>query len=482
MARIQDLALYLSNKHKISKKEAERFLTTVVDVLNDALHYEKQAKVKGLGTFKVIEVKDRESVNVNTGERIVIEGRPKITFTADAVMKELVNKPFAQFDTVALNDGVTFDDMPEEVDVADEENVEPTAAETIVEEAVQEPAETEPQPELEQLMDDAVPEEQAEEELEEEMPAEEPVAPVAETEAVAGPVEETPAQEEIPVIVEEVAPVVAEEVRSALVEEPEQPKADAEPEQKEPEQQPIAEETEPAEDQQTEEVGEETPAMAAVMEKETQPEAEKLPEPEPEEMPASEPEETEEPAEPKSSKAWLWWLFGSLLFGAIMYFAGYQMGSKSKEAPAEAEKPAAVVPDTVEKVDSAEIKAALEAEKAAKAKADSIAVAKAAEEAEAAKKAAYEAEVAKQQAEEAAGEDNNPKALNNARNIVRTGAYNIVGTQQTVVVRKGQTLEKVSKAYLGPGMEVYVMVHNGVTVAKEGSTLKIPKLEVKKKR
>ena len=224
MARIQDLALYLSNKHKISKKEAERFLTTVVDVLNDALHYEKQAKVKGLGTFKVIEVKDRESVNVNTGERIVIEGRPKITFTADAVMKELVNKPFAQFDTVALNDGVTFDDMPEEVDVADEENVEPTAAETIVEEAVQEPAETEPQPELEQLMDDIVTEEQTGEELEEELPAEEPAAPVAETEAVAAPVEETPAQEEIPVIVKEIAPVAAEEVRAALVEEPEQPK------------------------------------------------------------------------------------------------------------------------------------------------------------------------------------------------------------------------------------------------------------------
>ena len=482
MAKIQDLAQYLSNKHKISKKEAERFLTAVVDVLNDALHYDKQAKVKGLGTFKVIEVKNRESVNVNTGERIVIEGRQKITFTADAVMKELVNKPFAQFDTVPLNDGVTFDDMPEEVDVTEEENVEPATLETIAEEAVQEPAETEPQPELEQLMDDVVPEEPAEEELEQELPAEEPIAPVAETEAKEEIVEETPAPEVIPVIVEEVAPVAVEEVKTALVEEPVQPTVEAEPEQNEPEPLPVAEEPEP--------VGEDTPAIAAVMEKETEPEPEKLPvsepekttEPEPEKLTESEPEEPEESEEPKGSKVWLWWLFGMLLFGALMYYAGYQMGSKSKEAPAAVEKPAPMVPDTVEKVDSAEMKAALEAEKAAQAKADSIAAVKAAEEAEAAKKAAYEAEVAKQQAEETAAEENNPKALNNARNIVRTGAYNIVGTQQTVVVRKGQTLEKVSKAYLGPGMEAYMMVHNGVTVAKEGSTLKIPKLEVKKKR
>ena len=173
---ISELAKTVAKKHKMTIRESEKFIAEFIDVVNNGLRYDKQVKIKGLGTFKVIEVKDRESVNVNTGERIVIEGRPKITFTADAVMKELVNKPFAQFDTVALNDGVTFDDMPEEVDVADEENVEPAAAETIVEEAVQEPAETEPQPELEQLMDDAVPEEQAEEELEEEMPAEEPAA------------------------------------------------------------------------------------------------------------------------------------------------------------------------------------------------------------------------------------------------------------------------------------------------------------------
>lgn len=457
MAKIQDLAQYLSNKHKISRKEAERFLTTVVEVLNDALHYEKQAKVKGLGTFKVIDVKDRESVNVNTGERIVIEGRPKITFTPDSVMKELVNKPFSQFDTVLLNDGVSFDDMSEEEAVEEEETMEQPTAEAAAEDYAPETAETEPQPELEQLMDATPVEEQPEEEVEEELPAE----------------------EEIPVVVKEVEPVVVEETPAASVEEPE-------PQTVEPEQvqQEVEKEETPVESVETPvtmplaDQKEPVPEVAAVMEKESQEE--------PEEETSDNLAETEVTEEPKSSKSWIWWLFGMMAFGALMYFTGYHVGlSKAEEPVAANDKP--VVTDTVAKVDSAQaladhkqLMAELAAKEAEKAKAESIAVAKAAAEAEAAKKAAYEAEVAKQEAEEASVND--PKALNNARNIVRTGAYNIVGTQQSVVVRKGQTLGTVSKAYLGPGMEAYVMVHNGVTEAKEGSTLKIPKLEVKKKR
>ena len=477
MARIQDLAQYLSNKHKISRKEAERFLTTVVDVLNDALHYEKQAKVKGLGTFKVIDVKDRESVNVNTGERIVIEGRSKITFTPDAVMKELVNKPFSQFDTVLLNDGVSFDDMPEEVSAVEDETMELPAAEIAAEEYAPETVETEPQPELEQLMEVTPAEEQADEEIEEELPTEEEL-PVEEEIAVEPQEpeekpEESPAPDEIPVIVKEVGPVMMEKAPTPQEEEPEP--LVAEPEQTQPEEEKVesavVEETVeapvvmPLADQK-----EEVPEVAAVIEKETKEE--------PKEETVASLDETEVADEPKSSKSWIWWLLGMMAFGALMYFTGYHVGLSKAEKPVVAEeKP--VVTDTVAKVDSAQIKAELAAKEAEKAKAESLAVAKAAAEAEAAKKAAYDAEVAKQEAEEVSVND--PKALNNARNIVRTGAYNIIGTQQTVVVRKGQTLEKVSKAYLGPGMEAYLMVHNGVTAAKEGSTLKIPKLEVKKK-
>ncbi len=433
MAKIQDLAKYLSAKHKIQQKEAERFLTAVVDVLNDGLHYEKLVKVKGLGTFKVIDVKNRESVDVNTGERILIEGRPKITFTPDAVMKDLVNKPFAQFETVVLNEGVTFDNLPEESEV-------PLADEP------------EPQPEIEQLMEEKpAPEPVPEEEQPEEIiiPQEtesKPVAPLAEMPVAEVPEPEAP--EETPV----------EEV--ALPESQEAPQATA------PQGEPATPETQENLDDlgNLEKLGKlEEPATSA-------------------------PQEPLEAA-PKSSKSWIGWLLGMVAVGAAMYFLGYHNGRQAvgimegsqviAEGTTQVEETQAPV-DTIEKDAEAE-KAAAQAA-AAKAKADSIAQAEAYAKAEAAKKAAYEAEVKKQQEEALAQEKaTDSKTLNNARNIVRTGAYNIVGTQQSVIVRKGQTLEKLSKMYLGPGMEVYVMVHNGVTEAKEGSTLKIPKLQVKKK-
>lgn len=434
MAKIQDLAKYLSAKHKIQQKEAERFLTAVVDVLNDGLHYEKLVKVKGLGTFKVIDVKNRESVDVNTGERILIEGRPKITFTPDAVMKDLVNKPFAQFETVVLNEGVTFDNLPEESEV-------PLADEP------------EPQPEIEQLMEEKpAPKPVAEDEQPEEIiiPQEtesEPVAPLAEMPVAEVPEPEAP--EETPV----------EEV--ALPESPEAPQG------------------EPA-----------TPATPENLENlENLDDLENLGKLENLEEPATPAPQEPLEAAPKSSKSWIGWLLGMVAVGAAMYFLGYHNGRQAvgiveesqvvAEGTTQVEETQAPV-DTIAQNAEAE-KAAAQAA-AAKAKADSIAQAEAYAKAEAAKKAAYEAEVKKQQEEALAQEKaTDSKTLNNARNIVRTGAYNIVGTQQSVIVRKGQTLEKLSKMYLGPGMEVYVMVHNGVAEAKEGSTLKIPKLQVKKK-
>ena len=205
MAKIQDLAKYLSKKHKIQQKEAERFLNALVDVLNEGLHYEKLVKVKGLGTFKVIEVKNRESVDVNTGERILIEGRPKITFTPDAVMKDLVNKPFAQFETVVLNEGVTFDNLSEEPEV----------------ELTEEP---EPQPEIEQLMEEKpAPEPEVEEEqpeIVEEQPEEIIVPEETVTETVV-PLAEMPVSEVAEPEMPEEAP--AEEIALPEVEEPNKP-------------------------------------------------------------------------------------------------------------------------------------------------------------------------------------------------------------------------------------------------------------------
>lgn len=110
----QDLVNLLAQKNGLSRKKNVQFVNELVDLINEVLKDEKLLKISGLGTFKVIDTKDRESVNVQTGDRFVIEGRNKITFTPDAAMRELVNRPFSQFETVVLNDGVDFSDIPEE--------------------------------------------------------------------------------------------------------------------------------------------------------------------------------------------------------------------------------------------------------------------------------------------------------------------------------------------------------------------------------
>jgi nucleoid DNA-binding protein len=149
-----ELADMLAQKAGISKREAQQFLTDFVETIQDGVNNDKLVKIKGLGTFKVIDVDARESVNVNTGERVTIDSHQKLTFTPDAAMKELVNKPFSQFETVVLNDGVEFDDEPEveEPTIAEETPepiVEPTPEPVVVPEPEPEPVvvpEPEPEP------------------------------------------------------------------------------------------------------------------------------------------------------------------------------------------------------------------------------------------------------------------------------------------------------------------------------------------------
>ena len=158
MGKISDLASFLAGKHGLEPKEAEKFISQMFDLLSEELHEEKQVKVKGLGTFKVTTVKDRASVDVNTGERIIIEGRDKISFTPDASMKNLVNKPFAQFETVVLKDGVDFGEidkkynMEEETDEETEDNGEKPTIMPLVSESVEEPIEE--KKETEKILDE----------------------------------------------------------------------------------------------------------------------------------------------------------------------------------------------------------------------------------------------------------------------------------------------------------------------------------------
>ena len=191
---ITELASKLMEKHGLKRTEAELFIRQFVGVINDGLKNDKSVKVKGLGTFKVQAVSARKSVDVNTGEAIVIEGRDKISFTAEAVMRDLVNAPFAQFETVIVNDGVDFSEIDAKNQADNTEAKEPTPAVEPTPVAEPEPAVVEPAPvaEPEPTVVEAAPAAEPE-------PTVEP-APVAEPEpAVVEPtpiVEPTPAVED----------------------------------------------------------------------------------------------------------------------------------------------------------------------------------------------------------------------------------------------------------------------------------------------
>lgn len=199
MAKISffEVAQVLVEHKGLEKGIAKEFVKTMFDIILERLTTDQLVKVRGLGTFKVVGVDSRESVNVTTGERFVIEGHSKITFTPDSTMKELINKPFSQFETVMLNDGVNFADNKAE-----------------------EKAGEEPAPVVEEVPAPVIDEEPAPVVEEEPTPVvEEKPAPVAEEEPA--PVAE---EEPAPIVEEEEpAPVVEEEEPAPIVEEEEEP-------------------------------------------------------------------------------------------------------------------------------------------------------------------------------------------------------------------------------------------------------------------
>lgn len=181
---IQDIAKVLVEKSGLTQKEANKFATEMFSIIQQRLEEDELVKIKGFGTFKIINVEARESVSVRTGERVMIDSHAKVTFTPDTVMKELVNKPFSQFETVVLNDGVEFDDVPEdnEEDVAPVEDVVNLVEESPVVEMAQvdETPQVEEKPQVE------------EPQVEEPQVEETPMVTLAEDE----PVEEEPVEEE----------------------------------------------------------------------------------------------------------------------------------------------------------------------------------------------------------------------------------------------------------------------------------------------
>lgn len=440
---LNTLGKLLADKSGLSQVEAELFIRKMFDVCNQGLDADKQVKIKWLGTFKVQATKDRESINVNTGERFTIEGRDKLTFTPDNILKEIVNKPFAQFETVVVNDGVDFDEIDEKFGEEQTED----APEQVIDFLDEEKTAT-PNPEV------VVIESEKEKEKEDEL-----------------------------------AKQIA--IEQAKLERLKQAQLEQERIQKEKQEQERLEQERL--EQEKVELAQQQQALKTVVEPA---------------VPASDESEEEEEKEEEEESSnshhiviprylvVAVCLIVVALIGGMGWFAfnyGQMTAQRdhlamqlnqyhqapAKKVPA---KPAALPLSQEQKLrqkameDSIRMAKTAEAVKLAENSDEESANAEKAKQAEAKAKAE-----AKDKAEEkAASKIASSQYDKDAR--VRTGAYRIIGVAQTVTVGAGQTLEQISTRYLGSGMECYVEALNGTSTVKAGQKIKIPKLELKKKK
>lgn len=481
---LNGLADKLAEKSGLSQIEAELFIRKMFDVCQQGLAADKIVKMRWLGTFKVTSVKDRESVDVNTGERIVIEGRDKISFTPDNILKEIVNKPFAQFETVVVNDGVDFES-------------------------------------IDKKYEDSLGDEEQEREQDVIRPAVDVVEPLlpensSSTESTASGVidfldiPETSSEESNVVVIGEETVEISEEKESEVdtsVQESEK----------------VMEETMDSCAETVESHGETSNEL---------PVSDSLEEPK-EEFAANVSDnsrkdisdneaESDDEAEirrrhfiiPKYmvivASITLLLLIGGFGWFAFNYgqmaaqrdhlalqLAQYKEGKESVMKFAKVKSQEQILQQKARQ-DSLRMAQASEAVKAAE-KADSlktIAAEKAmseknqksdhiqlADNKKVSEKVVAEKKMADQKKLDKAAEhakvtsgkyDSDPR--------VRTGAYRIVGVDRIVTVGDHQTLSSLSKRYLGPGMECYIEALNGTSTIKSGQKIKIPKLELKKKK
>ena len=463
---LNTLGKLLADKSGLSQVEAELFIRKMFDVCNQGLDADKQVKIKWLGTFKVQATKDRESINVNTGERFTIEGRDKLTFTPDNILKEIVNKPFAQFETVVVNDGVDFDEIDEKFG---EEQTEDAPAQVL--DFLDEEKTATPNPEVVVIGSEKEKEKEAEDELAKQIAIEQ-----AKLERL------KQAQLEQERIQKEKLEKEKQEQERLEQERLEQERLEQERlEQERLEQERL--------EQEKLELAQQQQALKAVVEPA---------------VPASDESEEEEEEESSNSHHIVIprylvvavCLIVVALIGGMGWFAfnyGQMTAQRdhlamqlnqyhqapAKKVPA---KPAAAPLSQEQKLrqkameDSIRMAKTAEAVKLAENSNEESANAEKAKQAEAKAKAE-----AKDKAEEkAASKIASSQYDKDAR--VRTGAYRIIGVAQTVTVGAGQTLEQLSTRYLGSGMECYVEALNGTNTVKAGQKIKIPKLELKKKK
>ena len=537
---LSDLAQCLAEKSGISLQNAELFIRKMFDVANEGLQSDKLVKMKWLGTFKVMAVKDRESVDVNTGERIIIEGRDKISFTPDNILKEIVNKPFAQFETVVVNDGVDFDEIDRKFENAEEDGpvsdstleCVPDSENSSVESFVEQdsPATSGVIDFLDEENDVPVSDEMIV--IGEELPQENVAEPEEKKPEVSEPAATEPAVFKLAVSEPEESESATSELETKESEVPAQNEvesvvSDEENESTLTEETPIAEKVPSGEDNSITEI----PIVedALVEEKASSDE----------ETPSSD-EETDKRhiVLPRSlviaaSVVFLamiggfgWFAFNYGKMAAqrdhlALQLDNYQQTLTEKKVPAksaltqeeilrkkaiedsvrmaqaseavkkaenaEQNMDAAVDKQSID-VKSAEAKKNLEVKKLADAKnladakrqvdAKKLAETKKQQETKKLAEAKKKEETRKQTEKHAAQASS--KYDQDAR--VRTGAYRIIGVSEVVTAREGQTIKSLSQKYLGPGMECYVEALNGNSLLKPGQKVKIPKLELKKKK
>ena len=436
MTNIKDLARFLVEKHGIKLADAELFISLMTEIINEGVHRERQVKIKGLGTFKLTSVSSRESIDVNTGERIVIEGRDKLSFAPDNAMKELVNQPFSQFETIVVNDGVELEDEYKE-------QVEEVA-----------PAEEKKE----------IVEEKAMEEVE--FPCEEPVEPIAvvsEMSAETMSVEEDKQEDKVQETISETNVSEVEQIETAQetidtasdnVAKDEEEALESSPEK---EDEPMVEETDSRENdnEDTENISTvNTPRKSSYMKPLV-----------------------------VGFVALFVVLIGTICFMFMklcqqneqiynfkMEVQTLQLELLKKQystmkGPSKVIKPVAV----------AEKPASAEEKKPTPVAEKPISVTE---------KSTSDVEKPTSVAEKSVSskEEDAYEALNKSDARVRTGAYRIVGVKQVIKVKRGQTLSSISRLYLGPGMECYIEVMNKNKELKEGDRVKIPELKRKHRK
>jgi nucleoid DNA-binding protein/uncharacterized membrane protein YciS (DUF1049 family) len=470
MSKLSDIAKVLVAKYNLSQSEAENFLEQFNNLIGDALKTDRIVKIKGLGTFRVTKINSRESVDVNTGERIVIDGRDKISFVPDTAMRDLVNGPFAQFSTVVINEGVDFSEIDEKYKNGVDES------EDTVEE-IQQNDEN----------DDDLPDTEVEDSL--------PVVENIPTEDVIEPEKPVEVKPEKPV---EVEPDKSVEDESHPIE----PVIEAQiPVEKTPEVETPVEKPEP-------ELSHITPELSTKVIPEPQPKKSVEPENNPTELETTSSDENEFnkdkiSEEVHSHKTILRIMAFALGFVVLLCIAGafyfsHQLSlrdhrienleaqtnvnkksvAKSQQSSATSDENSSTTlsPDSINNIQQREAKKANAKMSSAPASNQKLKPVVAKEPVVEKKK-----DMTVKPVPDDKTQDNLTAAYNkDAR--VRTGAYQIVGVDRIVTVMKGQKLKSISKAYLGPGMECYVEAINGKSEFHAGDKVKIPKLKIKKRK